>query len=71
VARPSLKIVLVLLALLVNVTATMKRIFALIVLLGVVMSAVLTGCGNGDTTPKTDSTTNAPAAPSMPASTNK
>jgi hypothetical protein len=49
----------------------MKRIFAFIVLLGVVMSAVLTGCGNGDTTPKTDSSTNAPAAPSMPASTNK
>jgi hypothetical protein len=41
----------------------MKRIFALIVLLGIVMSAVLTGCNSGDQTSKpTD--TNAPAATS-------
>jgi hypothetical protein len=69
--RPSLKIVLVILALLVKVNPTMKRIFALIVLLGIVMSAVLTGCNqSSDTTAKPD-TNAAPAAPSMPASTNK
>ena len=61
-----LKIVLVLLALLVKVYLTMKRIFALIVLLGIVMSAVLTGCNNGGDTTSKPADTNAPAA-----STNK
>jgi len=68
---PSRKIVLVILALLVKVNPTMKRIFALIVLLGIVMSAVLTGCNQPtDTTPKAPDTNAAPAAPAMP-STNK
>jgi hypothetical protein len=61
-----LKIVLVLLALLVKVCPTMKRIFALIVLLGIVMSAVLTGCNNEGDKTSAPADTNAPAA-----STNK
>ena len=70
-AQRQLKIVLVLLALLVNVKPTMNRIFTLIVLLGIVMGAVLTGCNqSSDTTPKAPDTNAAPAAPSMP-STNK
>jgi hypothetical protein len=48
----------------------MKRIFTLIVLLGIVMGAVLTGCNSGDTTSKPADTNAVPAAPSMP-STNK
>jgi hypothetical protein len=48
----------------------MKRIFALIVLLGIVMGAVLTGCEKPATTTGT-ADTNAPAAPTAPASTNK
>ena len=67
----SAKIVLVLLALLVKVTATMKRIFTLIVLLGVVMGSVLTGCNQGSEAPKADGTNAAPAAPMAPATTNK
>jgi hypothetical protein len=47
----------------------MKRIFTLIVLLGIVMGAVLTGCEKpADTNPAPG--TNAPSAPEMP-STNK
>jgi hypothetical protein len=42
----------------------MKRIFALIVLLGIVMGTVLTGCNQGGETPKTPDT-------NAPASTNK
>jgi len=43
----------------------MKRIFTLIVLLGIVMGAVLTGCNSGDQT-SAPADTNAPAT-----STNK
>jgi hypothetical protein len=49
----------------------MKRIFTLIVLLGIVMGAVLTGCDKGTPPPATPDTNAAPTAPSMPASTNK
>ena len=49
----------------------MKRIFAIIVLLGIVMSAVLTGCNSGDQSSKPADTNAAPKAPDMPASTNK
>jgi hypothetical protein len=67
---PLRKIVLVLLALLVKVCLTMKRILGLIVLLAFVMGTVLTGCEKApETTPVAG--TNAPAAPEMPASTNK
>jgi hypothetical protein len=60
------KIVLVLFRLLVKVRFTMKRIYTLIVLLGIVMGAVLTGCNQGtDASKPVD--TNAPPA----ASTNK
>ena len=68
--KTGLKIVLVLLALLVNLTTTMKRIFALIVLLGIVMSAVLTGCNQSSDSTTKPMDTNAPVTPSMP-STNK
>jgi hypothetical protein len=65
------KIVLVLLALLVKISLTMKRIFAVIILLGIVMSAVLTGCEQKqETTPSAPGTNAAPAAPETP-STNK
>jgi hypothetical protein len=64
-----LKKVLVLLADLVKVTPTMKRIYTLIVLLGLVMGAVLTGCNQGPTENKPEAGTNAPTPP--PASTNK
>lgn len=48
----------------------MKRIFTLIVLLGIVMGAALTGCEQkSETTPPAG--TNAPAAPETPPSTNK
>jgi hypothetical protein len=67
---PSRKIVLVILAFLVEVKPAMKRIFALIVLVGIVMGAVLTGCNQGPQTPAAPDTNAAPAAPSMP-STNK
>jgi hypothetical protein len=60
------KIVLVLFGLLVKVRFTMKRIYTLIVLLGIVMGAVLTGCNEGSQT-STPADTNAPPA----ASTNK
>jgi hypothetical protein len=60
------KIVLVLFGLLVKARSTMKRIFTLIVLLGIVMGAVLTGCNQGSETPK-PADTNAPP----PASTTK
>ena len=49
---------------------TMKRIFTLIVLLGIVMSAVLTGCDKGPDASKPADTNAVPAAPAMP-STNK
>jgi hypothetical protein len=45
----------------------MKRIYTLIVLLGIVMGAVLTGCNQGSETPKPAADTNAPP----PASTTK
>jgi len=61
--------VLVLSAILVKVRPTMKRIYTLIVLLGIVISAVLTGCEQKPTE-TTPPDTNAPAAPAMP-STNK
>jgi hypothetical protein len=48
----------------------MKRIFALIVLLGIVMGAVLSGCNQGPEPQKPADTNAAPAAPAMP-STNK
>jgi hypothetical protein len=69
-----LKIVLVLFALLVKVSPTMKRIFGLIVLLGFVMGTVLTGCekpAQNTTAPDTNAAPTAPTAPPMPASTNK
>ena len=51
----------------VKVRFTMKRIFTYIVLLGVVMGAVLTGCNqSSDTTAKPADTNAAPAAPPAP-----
>jgi hypothetical protein len=41
----------------------MKRIFTLIVLLGIVAGAVLTGCDKGDNSSKPSDTNAAPAAP--------
>ena len=40
----------------------MKRIYTLIVLLGIVMGAVLTGCNSGSETPKASDTNAPPAA---------
>jgi hypothetical protein len=57
------KIVLVLSRLMVKARVTMKRIYTLIVLLGIVMGAVLTGCNQGSETPK-PADTNAPTAAS-------
>jgi hypothetical protein len=48
----------------------MKRIFTLIMLLGFVMGAVLTGCNQGDKTQTPADTNAVPAAPAAP-STNK
>jgi hypothetical protein len=48
----------------------MKRIFMLIVLLGIVAGAVLTGCDKGDNASKPADTNAAPAAAAAP-STNK
>ena len=48
----------------------MKRIYILIVLLGIVMSAVLTGCNESSQTTAPTDTNAAPAAPAAP-STNK
>jgi hypothetical protein len=48
----------------------MKRFYTIIVLLGIVMSAVLTGCGPTSETTPAPGTNAAPAAPEMP-STNK
>ncbi|MEI6780145.1 MAG: hypothetical protein WCQ21_04420 [Verrucomicrobiota bacterium] len=45
----------------------MKRIYTLIVLLGIVMGAVLTGCNQGSEAPKPADTNAAPAAPTAPA----
>ncbi len=42
----------------------MKRIFTLIVMLGIVMGAVLTGCNQGSDTSKPADTNAAPAMPS-------
>ena len=61
---------LVLLGLLVKVSFTMKRIYTLIVLLGIVMGTVLTGCNESTQTPPPTDTNAAPAAPAAP-STNK
>jgi hypothetical protein len=54
--------VLVLFRLLVKVRFTMKRIYTLIVLLGIVMGAVLTGCNSGSDTSKPADTNAPPAA---------
>ncbi|SPE54599.1 hypothetical protein SBV1_190074 [Verrucomicrobia bacterium] len=59
----SLKISLVVGAVLVNITPTMKRIFTLIVLLGLVVGALVTGCNSGSDT-STPANTNAPSTPS-------
>jgi hypothetical protein len=60
------KIVLVLSALMVKIVLIMKRTFMLIVLVGIVAGAVLTGCEQKPTeTPPAG--TNAPAAPAEPA----
>ena len=48
----------------------MKRFYTIIVLLGIVMSAVLTGCDQGSQTPAAPDTNAPPAAPAAP-STNK
>ncbi|MCX6913051.1 MAG: hypothetical protein WCK27_18775 [Verrucomicrobiota bacterium] len=48
----------------------MKRIFTLIVLLGIVAGTVLTGCGNGENAPKPSDTNAVPAAATA-TSTNK
>jgi hypothetical protein len=66
-----LKIVLVLLALLVKVCLTMKRILGLIVLVAFVMGTVLTGCEKPADTTTPAPGTNTPPASEMPASTNK
>ena len=44
----------------------MKRIYTLIVLLGIVMGTVLTGCNQGSETPPAANTNAAPAAPAAP-----
>jgi hypothetical protein len=54
----------------VKIVLTMKRIFALIMLFGMVAGAVLTGCKQGDDTQKPADTNAVPAAPAAP-STNK
>ncbi len=59
------KFLLVLFAVLVNVTPIMKRLFTLIVLLGLTVG-VLSGCNQGET-PKPADTNAAPAAPTAPA----
>ena len=56
---------LALLAFLVKVRLTMKRIFMLMVLLGIVAGAVLTGCEQKPVEPP-PAGTNAPAAPAEP-----
>jgi hypothetical protein len=65
------KKVLVLPADLVKVMATMKRLFTLIVLLGIVMSAALTGCeqkpADQPVVPDTNAAPAAPPAPAAPA----
>jgi hypothetical protein len=50
----------------VKIMPTMKRIFTFIVLLGVVMGAVLTGCSKSSDTPTAPDTNAAPAAPPAP-----
>jgi hypothetical protein len=64
------KTLLAILAFLVKVMLTMKRIFTLVVLLGLVMGAVLTGCDKGADSSKVPDTNAAPAVPAAP-STNK
>jgi len=50
----------------------MKRTYTLIVLLGLVVGAMLTGCNSDTSTPPKDAGTNSTAAPAAPAaSTNK
>ena len=60
------KKVLVLLAVFVKVMPTMKRLFALIVLLGIVMSAALTGCEPKQSEPAAPDTNAVPAVPPAP-----
>ena len=57
---------LVLLGIMDNVTHTMKRTFTLIVLVGLVAGAVLTGCNQGGNEPAKPDTNAAPAAPAPP-----
>jgi hypothetical protein len=65
-----MKIFLVRLAILVKTQRIMKRIYALIVMLGFVLGALVTGCNEQPKPADTGAAaTNAPAAP--PASTNK
>ena len=51
----------------------MKRIYTLIVLIGLVMGALVTGCNKEDSSSGGGATTNAPTPPPTPAppSTNK
>jgi hypothetical protein len=58
------KILLVLFGDLVKVTPTMKRIYTLIVLLGLAMGMMLTGCGEKPAGTDAASTNTPPAAPS-------
>ena len=61
-----LKKVLVLMSLLVKTTLVMKRLFTLIVLLGIVMGAVLTGCEQKPADTVVPDTNAAPVAPAAP-----
>ncbi|PYJ00115.1 MAG: hypothetical protein DME25_21455, partial [Verrucomicrobia bacterium] len=60
------KFSLVLLALLVKGKLTMKRIYSLVVLMGLVMGALLTGCSKDESMPAAPNTNAAPAAPTPP-----
>jgi len=60
-----LKIFLVLFGILVKVTPTMKRLYTLIVLIGLAMGMLLTGCE------KSSDQSSAPATNALPAGTNK
>jgi hypothetical protein len=62
--------VLVLKAILVDFGVAMKRLFTLVVLLGIVMGAVLTGCEQKPTDTTVPDTNAAPVAPTPPG-TNK
>jgi hypothetical protein len=56
------KILLVLLKVLVKVTPTMKRIYTLIVLLGLAMGTLLTGCNKESDTSTPPASTNPPTS---------